>query len=100
MNVVLMLAVFAGVMASLGAAAPQRDAPPKDPDKVLLGQAQVKQLLLLMDLDKNGKISKQEWMDYMSKEFDALDTDHNGELDANELRLSALRMSQSPAVGK
>ncbi|MGA1982271.1 MAG: EF-hand domain-containing protein [Acidobacteriaceae bacterium] len=100
-NSVLTLAVFAGVMATLGAAAPQKDAPSKVPDKLLLGQSQVKQLLLLMDTDKNGKISKQEWMNYMSKEFDVLDTDKSGELDVNELKLSSLRSSQPPPpVGK
>ncbi len=101
MNVVFMVAVVAGVMAMMGAAAPQKDSAPKAPDKVLLGQAQVKQLLTLMDTDQNGKISKKEWMDYMSKEFDALDTDHSGELDVKELKMSSLRSSQPlPAVGK
>ena len=96
-----MLAVLAGAMATLGAAAPRRFLLAKVTNKVLLGEAQVKQLMLLMDADKNGKISKQEWMDYMSKEFDALDTDKSGQLDANELRLSSLRSSQPlPAVGK
>jgi hypothetical protein len=48
---------------------------------VLLGLPQVKQLSVLIDTDQHGKISKQEWIDYMSMEFDALDTDHSGELD-------------------
>jgi hypothetical protein len=58
---------------------------PKYPDKLALAQANAKQLLLLMDTDKNGKISKQEWMNFMSAEFDRLDTDHSGELDPHEL---------------
>ena len=101
MNVVFVLVVFVGALAAIGAAAPQKDSAPKVPNKVLLGQAQVKQLVLLMDTNQNGKISKQEWMDYMSKEFDSLDTDKSGELDVNELKMSSLRSSQpQPAVGK
>ncbi len=58
---------------------------PKYPDKLALAQANAKQLLLLMDTDKNGKISKKEWMNFMSQEFDRLDSDHSGELDPHEL---------------
>jgi hypothetical protein len=47
---------------------------------------QVKQLLLLMDKDQNGKISRVEFMSFMSAEFDRLDIDHNGELDLKELK--------------
>ena len=57
-----------------------------------------KQLLLLMDTDKNGKISKQEWMTFMEAEFDRLDTNHDGELDPKELLES--RMRSRAHVGK
>jgi len=33
-----------------------------------------------MDTDKNGKISKQEWMKFMEAEFDRLDKNKTGEL--------------------
>jgi Ca2+-binding EF-hand superfamily protein len=66
-----------------------------------LGDAQVKQLLLMMDADKNGKISKQEWMNFMSAEFDRLDTDKSGELDPKELKESKIEPSTFPkAAGK
>jgi Ca2+-binding EF-hand superfamily protein len=52
-----------------------------------------------MDTDKNGKISKQEYMEFMAAEFDRLDKDKSGELDVKELTLSKLRVSR-PAVGK
>jgi len=42
-------------------------------------------LLRLMDTDKNGKVSKKEFMDFMEAEFDRLDKDKNGELDPSEL---------------
>jgi len=64
-----------------------------------LGEDEVKQLLLLMDADKNGKISKQEFMNFMSAEFDRLDKDKSGELDQKELKQSQIRASR-PAVGK
>jgi len=55
--------------------------------------------VLLMDTDKNGKISKPEFMKFMEIEFDRLDVNHNGELDVNELKRSRIRASRG-AVGK
>jgi len=66
---------------------------------IALGEEEVKQLLLLMDTDKNGKISRQEYMNFMAAEFDRLDKDKSGELDVKELAQSQLRASR-PAVGK
>jgi Ca2+-binding EF-hand superfamily protein len=54
----------------------------------------------MMDTDKSGKISKKEFMDYMSAEFDRLDTDKSGELDVKELAQSQFRPSARPATGK
>jgi hypothetical protein len=62
---------------------------PQSP-KVAAGEVDVKQLLLLMDTDKNGKISKKEFMDFMAAEFDRLDIDKSGELDVKELEKSQL----------
>ena len=58
---------------------------PKPQDTLALGEGAVKDLLLLMGPDKNGKISKQAWMRFMGEEFDRLDKDKQGELDAQEL---------------
>jgi hypothetical protein len=74
-------------------------ATPKPQNKIALGTDEVKQLLLLMDTDKNGKISKQEYMNFMAAEFDRLDVDKSGELDVKELTKSQFRVSR-PAVGK
>jgi hypothetical protein len=60
-------------------------ASPKQPDKLAIATDNAKQLMLLMDTDKNGKISKDEWMKFMSAEFDRLDLDKSGELDPREL---------------
>jgi len=67
--------------------------------RLAIGSDEVKQLLLLMDTDKNGKISRKEYMDFMAAEFDRLDTDKSGELDVRELTQSQLRVSH-PAIGK
>ncbi len=73
--------------------------PDRKTNTVALGEDEVKQLLTLMDADKNGKISKQEFMKFMEAEFDRLDKDKSGELDAKELTQSQVRASR-PAVGK
>jgi hypothetical protein len=95
-NVALMVAVIAIVAAAgtvfLTSAAQAADKPK---DKLALGEDDVKQLLLLMDADKNGKISKDEYMRYMQAEFDRLDKDKNGELDVKELTQSQFRVSHS-----
>ncbi|HVI10544.1 MAG TPA: hypothetical protein VND65_19805 [Candidatus Binatia bacterium] len=64
-------------------------------DKVNLADANVRQLLLLMDADHNGKITKHEWMSFMEAEFNKLDRNGNGELDARELSQSALSARHS-----
>ncbi|MGD0797467.1 MAG: hypothetical protein ABR910_07060 [Acidobacteriaceae bacterium] len=93
MSVVLAMAAFAAVLAVRVVAVPRGDVPAQD--KVALGAPQVKQLLLLMDTDKSGKISKQEWMGYMSAEFDRLDVDKSGELDPKELAMSSMMASHA-----
>jgi hypothetical protein len=75
-----------GAFAQEAGAAP---ATPQSP-KVAAGEVDVKQLLLLMDTDKDGKISRKEFMDFMAAEFDRLDTDKSGELDVKELEKSQL----------
>ena len=87
----------ATVMAGLAIA---QKAPPRPQDKVAIGENEVKQLLLLMDTDKSGKISKKEYMDFMEKEFDRLDKDKSGELDPKELTQSHLRATPFSAAGK
>ncbi len=66
--------------------------------KVADATEKAKELLLLMDTNKNGKVSKQEWMKFMETEFDRLDVKHDGELDVKELKQSQMRYR--PAIGK
>jgi Ca2+-binding EF-hand superfamily protein len=94
------IAVLVASLVMLGTAAGQRQAVPKLQDKLVLGENEVKQLLLLMDTDQSGKISKQEWMKFMEAEFDRLDKDKKGQLDVKELTQSKLRASHPVSVGK
>jgi hypothetical protein len=94
------IAVLGANFAVLGASADDQQTLPKRPGKLALGEDDVEQLLLLMDTDKNGKISKAEWMNFMSKEFDRLDTDHSGELDVHEIAQSRLRATRHSNTGK
>jgi hypothetical protein len=81
-------------------AAPQKTTGPPaaapNSNSDVFADAYTKRLLLLMDTDKNGKVSKQEFMNFMEKEFDRLDVNHDGELDVKELAKIQVR----PYVGK
>jgi EF hand len=71
------------------------DVTPKPRDKFALANENVKELLLLLDTDQSGRISKREWMNFMEAEFNKLDKDGNGELDPKELLQSKLSVSKS-----
>lgn len=81
----LLTALMSAAFVFTGAGFAQKANVPKPQDKLALATENTKQLLLLMDTNKDGKISKKEWMDFMSAEFDRLDTDKNGYLDPKEL---------------
>jgi sulfatase maturation enzyme AslB (radical SAM superfamily) len=82
----IMLAVLlaAGVIVETAAVA-QNATAPKAQDNVATGEAAVKQLLPLMNQDKDGKVSKQEFMKFMEAEFDRLDKEKEGKLDVKKL---------------
>jgi Ca2+-binding EF-hand superfamily protein len=81
----LAVALIAGVLAVAIVTVAQKASVPKQPSKATQAQRNVKELLLLMDTDKKGKISKEEWMKFMEAEFERLDTKKKGEIDAKEL---------------
>jgi Ca2+-binding EF-hand superfamily protein len=70
------------------------DVAPKPVDKLAQANENVKQLLLLLDADNNGRISKKEWMAFMEAEFNKLDKDGNGELDQKELMEARVSVKQ------
>lgn len=67
-----------------------------DPDKVALGENEAKQLLLLMDTDRSGRVSKAEFMAFMEREFDSLDKENHNKRDSKESLESQLRSSKQP----
>ena len=99
-RVIVAIVVPVAAWAMLGTAIAQKAATPKPQDKLALGEDEVKQLLLLIDTDQNGKISKREWMKFMEAEFDRLDKGKTGQLDVKELTPSELRASHFLSVGK
>jgi Ca2+-binding EF-hand superfamily protein len=50
----------------------------------------VRQLVRLMDKDQNGVVSKEEFMEFMSRTFDRIDADKNGTLEPKELQQTAI----------
>jgi EF hand len=101
-NIVLVILVIAALIATwaIQGSAQQKAATPKAPNKLALGEDEVKQLLLLMDTDKNGRVSKQEFMKFMEAEFDRLDKDKSGDLDVKELAQSQFHASNFLIVGR
>ncbi len=93
-------ALFAVGSLMESAMAQEKQNVPKVQDKVALSADDVKQLVLMMDTDKSGKVSKKEFMEFMSAEFDRLDKDKSGELDVKELAQSQFRPSPRPYTGK
>ena len=70
--------------------APAAQAPTSQSPNVVAGENEAKKLLLLMDKDQSGKVSRKEYMDFMAAEFDRLDVNKDGELDVKELTQSQL----------
>jgi hypothetical protein len=100
LRIIVMLIVLVASGSMVRTAFTRQDAPPKPPDKLTLGHDEAKQFLLLMGPDKNGKISKQEWMKSMEAEFDRLDKDKSAVLDVRELVQSQSRIRPFASVGK
>jgi EF hand len=97
---IVIVAVLIATFTMPGTSVAQKASGPKPQDKLALGQEQAEQLLVLIDTDKSGKISKEEWMKFMEAEFDRLDKDKKGQLDVKELIQSKLRVSHFLNVGK
>lgn len=77
----------------------QKASVPKERDSVANREEKAKELLALMDTDKNGKVSKQEWMKFMEAEFDRLDTSKKGEI-PSEGNLEIEELGQAGSGGR
>jgi len=93
--------LFAAVCAAPSALAADAAA---DGSKLNTALTPLSQLLDLMDTDKNGKVSKEEFMKFMETEFNYADKNKDGELDPVELKALVYRMNHPyrsvPRVGK
>ena len=97
-RIIGIITVLATVGTVLCTAATQKVSVPRPQDNLAMGEDQVRQLLLLMHADKKGMVSRQEYMKFMEAEFDRLDKEKKGELDARKLAQSNL--SAISYVGK
>jgi len=82
------------LVTTLGVGFAQKDVR-RQPDRNVMASENVKQLLLVMDSDKRGKISKHQWMAFMEAEFDRLDVEKKGELDQTAIRRSMAYVKQA-----
>jgi hypothetical protein len=87
---------FAGTASAAQAPAASDAVPQPNPRNVAAGASEAKRLLLLMDRDKSGKVSKEEFMTFMEAEFERLDINKDGELDVKELTGSKLIFHTGP----
>ena len=75
-------ALFAMVGTTIAA---QKEATRRAQDNVAVGEPEVKKMLPLMDQDNDGKVSKQDFMNFMEAEFDRLDKKKEGKLEVKKL---------------
>lgn len=94
------LVLLAGMLIS--SALSQKDGLMKRPNPIELASDDAKEILLVMDTDKEGKISKEAWMKFMSAEFDRLDKTKTGTIDPKTLELdrAPVRVTRSNDLGK
>ena len=93
---VLLIALLftAGAFVGDKAAAPERQS-----EKTLTSD-QVKLIFLLMDTDRDGKISRREWTSFMGSVFDRLDATKTGELTPKDLSQLKWQADRFASTGK
>jgi hypothetical protein len=63
----------------------QKDGLLKPADPTLLATDDVKEILLLMNTDTNGKITPEEWIRFMAAEFDRFDPARKAAIDPKKI---------------
>jgi hypothetical protein len=85
-TMLLVILAVTTLLAMVGTTIAAQKAPtPKAQDNVAGGELEVKKMLPLMDEDKDGKVSKQDFMKFMEAEFDRLDKTKERKLDVKKL---------------
>ena len=92
----IFLAIATSLMLIAAGSVAAQDSDPKaeaqKEKKLAAGEREAKKMLLLMDTDKSGKVSKQEFMSFMEAEFQRMDINKDGELDVKELTDSRVQV--------
>jgi hypothetical protein len=92
----IVLAIATSLMLIAAGSVVAQDSDPKaeaqKEKKLAAGEREAKKMLLLMDTDKSGKVSKQEFMSFMEAEFQRMDINKDGELDVKELTDSRVQV--------
>jgi hypothetical protein len=89
----LIAPVFAGKVAGA-----QKDGVAKRPDPLVMATEDIKEILLIMNPDKNGKITREQWVKFMVTEFDRLDSDRSGTLDPKKIQLEGERIKDTRLI--
>ena len=89
--------------ALLGGASPGHASEPAKPPVEADAQSKAiaiytQEIIDTMDTDKNREVSKAEFLDFMSKEFDRLDVNHDGKLQKSEILNKPLGGQQKTSV--
>jgi hypothetical protein len=105
MNTLTMVLAFAALLATgtiAGTALAQKQSVPKPLDRIALGDDQTQQVSVsfVLDVNKNSQISKQDWLKLMATEFDKLDTNKSGQIDATQLAQSQASVTPTEKLGK
>lgn len=103
--VVLALALLLAAGTTVGTAFARGDNLSQPHSPAVLGEEQVKQLILLLDqgTDRNGAVSKQELMKFVSSEYDRLEHDRSGNVNVQDVQDPAARQGRPvtfSSVGK
>jgi Ca2+-binding EF-hand superfamily protein len=72
-------------LAGAAAAADMAATEAKTEEKNMAVARYTQDIIDAMDADKNHEISKKEFLDFMAKEFDRLDVNHDGKLTQSEI---------------
>jgi Ca2+-binding EF-hand superfamily protein len=83
-----------------GSAFAQKAQVPRPQDRLALAEDQVRELLQIMGPGKNGKISKQAFLQFMEAEFSRIDKHKSGQVDPKEITPVKVKTRRFAESGK